>query len=279
MKAKCEEIAAAEGIINNYNTDTIYDTLFITQIYDTNEYEGDVTVIGDDEWDKEEELINDCSETDTSDVVDIELVESACWYSLPENPEEVMNCSTTLTCGDSFSFSDYDHAFSINEITINGDTLQLPNTYTEQMYVDGSSNNINWVSANNDVVSGATTGLTYTNFVDFLNNVFVEFGIDDKYKAQISTEKTVNGFSGFYIIKPETDSFSFLMVQTGYGSYDKVFSDQGLTEVTNGITLVDGEIDIEAVYGLGTLTDVSGGSPYEQSSCEGNNVVDGVVIE
>jgi hypothetical protein len=43
----------------------VYDTIFITQIYDTNEYEGDITVIGDDEWNKREELIYDCSESES----------------------------------------------------------------------------------------------------------------------------------------------------------------------------------------------------------------------
>ena len=39
---------------------TQYNTVFITQIYNTNEYEGNVTVIGDDEWDDNNQLINDC---------------------------------------------------------------------------------------------------------------------------------------------------------------------------------------------------------------------------
>ena len=39
---------------------THYNTVFITQIYETNEYEGNVTVIGDDEWDDNDQLIEDC---------------------------------------------------------------------------------------------------------------------------------------------------------------------------------------------------------------------------
>lgn len=39
---------------------TQYNTVFITQIYDTNEYEGNVIVIGDDEFNDDDSLIVDC---------------------------------------------------------------------------------------------------------------------------------------------------------------------------------------------------------------------------
>ena len=43
-----------------------YDTVFITQIYDTNEYEGNVTIIGDPDWEEggyfyNQELIHNCT--------------------------------------------------------------------------------------------------------------------------------------------------------------------------------------------------------------------------
>ena len=50
---KCIEGAVATNI-------STYNTVFITQIYETNEYEGNVTVIGDDEWDDNDQLIVDC---------------------------------------------------------------------------------------------------------------------------------------------------------------------------------------------------------------------------
>ena len=40
--------------------ETKYNTLFITQIYDSNEYEGDVNVYGDPDWDSDVELLHDC---------------------------------------------------------------------------------------------------------------------------------------------------------------------------------------------------------------------------
>jgi hypothetical protein len=60
---ECEEKTKADNIISGYYPATQHNKVFITQIYDTNEYEGDITVVGDSEWDKEQELINDCSET------------------------------------------------------------------------------------------------------------------------------------------------------------------------------------------------------------------------
>tara|TARA_B100000575_G_scaffold282779_1_gene274881 strand:+ start:308 stop:1069 length:762 start_codon:yes stop_codon:yes gene_type:complete len=42
---------------------THYNTVFITQIYETNEYEGNVTVIGDNEWNDNDQLISDCNIT------------------------------------------------------------------------------------------------------------------------------------------------------------------------------------------------------------------------
>ena len=39
---------------------TQYNTLFITQMYDSNEYEGDVNVFGNTEWDSDDELLHAC---------------------------------------------------------------------------------------------------------------------------------------------------------------------------------------------------------------------------
>ena len=50
---KC--VAGAQSTnVSNYNT------VFITQIYNTNEYEGNVTIIGDDEFNDSDQLIEDC---------------------------------------------------------------------------------------------------------------------------------------------------------------------------------------------------------------------------
>ena len=44
----------------NSTNNSYYNTVFITQIYNTNEYEGNIIVYGDDEWDDNDQLINDC---------------------------------------------------------------------------------------------------------------------------------------------------------------------------------------------------------------------------
>ena len=56
---KCIRLASTN--VTNYNT------VFITQTYNTNEYEGNVTVYGDDEWNESQELIRDidCEEVVT----------------------------------------------------------------------------------------------------------------------------------------------------------------------------------------------------------------------
>lgn len=56
LKAKYNKCIAGAKSTNV----TTYNTVFITQIYDTNEYEGNVIVIGDDEFDDNDQLIIDC---------------------------------------------------------------------------------------------------------------------------------------------------------------------------------------------------------------------------
>ena len=46
---------------NNLEIST-YNTIFITQMYDSNEYEGNVRVFGDPDWEKEVQLIRSCDE-------------------------------------------------------------------------------------------------------------------------------------------------------------------------------------------------------------------------
>ena len=60
LKDKYEKcIAKANTLVTDYNT------VFITQIYDSNEYEGNVTIIGDPDWEEggpfyNKELIHNC---------------------------------------------------------------------------------------------------------------------------------------------------------------------------------------------------------------------------
>jgi hypothetical protein len=67
--AECESLEEAEAVIGNLDVDPECNTVFITQIYDTNEYEGNIIINGDDEYDtadgqswmQDNGLINDCN--------------------------------------------------------------------------------------------------------------------------------------------------------------------------------------------------------------------------
>lgn len=123
----------------------------------------------------------------------------ATWYNMQESPDYMMfiRClygSTTIV-------------FTIDSFVINGiEQITTP--------LSASVNTLtaNWIPANNNIVSactGTTTGWTYTDFVDFLNETFWNLGVD--YRAQISTvEVNVVSHSnnGFYLIYPENDVFS-----------------------------------------------------------------------
>jgi len=93
-----------------------------------------------------------------------------------------------------------------------------------KQYITGNSINhdithLNWISAHNNVISGCTngsgpTGFTYTDQIDFMNQLFTTLGLKN-YKAQISIYPDIypfyhyNEINGFYIIKPENDTFEF----------------------------------------------------------------------
>ena len=76
-----------------------------------------------------------------------------------------------------------------------------------------TSGNTVWIPANNNVISGATTGLTYTNIVDFINDSLDNYGITD-IRAQIATGNTTtslsygNTYAAFYIINSPNTTFS-----------------------------------------------------------------------
>jgi hypothetical protein len=130
---------------------------------------------------------------------------SACWYSMQESPEYVIN---NLFC-DGTEFTAV--TFTMANLIVNGIEYLTGATYSPT-FTSGSTD---IVLATNTISSGCTgggiTGLTYTNFVDFLNDTFAAVGLTD-YHAQISlVERSVSGSNssnGFYIIRPSTDTFS-----------------------------------------------------------------------
>jgi hypothetical protein len=125
---------------------------------------------------------------------------TARWYNMQESPEYLAG----VRCGvypDSTTV-----IFTINSFVINGiQQITIP------LSASVDTLNANWIPANNNIVlpcTGTTTGWTYTDFVDFLNETFCNLGVD--YRAQISTievDLDSNSKSGFYLIYPENDVF------------------------------------------------------------------------
>lgn len=125
----------------------------------------------------------------------------ATWYNMQESPDYMMG----LACG--FYPGSKTVIFTINSFVING-LEQI----TTPLSASVNSATANWVPANNNVVSactGTTTGLTYTEFVDFLNTTFWNLGVN--YRAVVSLVEVnlgSNSNNGFYLIYPENDVFS-----------------------------------------------------------------------
>jgi hypothetical protein len=142
------------------------------------------------------------------DVVPCE--KSAGWYNMQDSPEYLMN---RFKCGPISAATPFNYI--IQSFNINGaEYITTPLSG----YVTNATTN--WVDANNLVVSactGTTTGLTYTNFVDLLNNMFVSFGVD--YRAEVSlVERTPIGNesgNGMYLIYPSNDIFSITTTTDG----------------------------------------------------------------
>jgi hypothetical protein len=135
----------------------------------------------------------------------------ACWYNLPATPD-FMN--TFIECNPG------SNNFTITSLKINGlEKIQLPLT-APTITVDSS--NINWTYSNNLVISactaGSTTGITYTNFVDMLNDTFALLSLTD-YRAEIShTQRIPDGvncdrYNGFYIVSPVGVPFEIIVEQ------------------------------------------------------------------
>jgi hypothetical protein len=145
---------------------------------------------------------------------------NACVYVLPENPEFLMGSlyfdlfSPIGTACDPGSNDLNNFIMSIYDVTVNGNSLLNTTVSTNINQVS-----VNWVQADNDIVYqctlGEVTGQTYTNFVDLMNTTFNNLGLT-YYKAQIAKipriiYSTIQGpqpLNGFYIIRPNTDTFS-----------------------------------------------------------------------
>lgn len=163
----------------------------------------------------------------------------AVWYSMPESPTIVMNI---VECG---LFPETGTTFVISSFTINNGSELVSVPLTSDTVTNDS---VIWVEADNTVISactlGNTTGWTYTNFVDFLNETFMLLGLTE-YEARLSyIEINSQTFSdgsvvgppqeknrvGFYLIFPENDTFELKISCTSQlsGAQIYVYSNDGL---------------------------------------------------
>jgi hypothetical protein len=186
-----------------------YNSICLTQMNFGSEFVGNVDI-----YDGNGTAINDDSFCDN-------LCRKAVWYNMPESPEIMMNL---ITCGVYPLYSST--SFTIESFIINtdNDLINIP------LSSDTINNeNIIWVPAQNEVISGCTlgnpTGWTYSNFVDFLNETFSSLGVSSKYEARLSYKEiysvTFNDGStstippksknGFYLLFPENDTFELLV--------------------------------------------------------------------
>ena len=174
---------------------------------------------------------------------------TACWYSMQESPSYV---HFGLVC-DGTEFSSI--TFTLSSMVVNGEEL-VTSAYTKTI----NSGTTNFVYANNTNLSGCTlgspTGMTYTDFVDLLNEAFADLGLT-YYHAQLSyvgkqvydaiNDELVNP-AGFYIIRPVNDTFSIKTVSNVGSPYSLLYTDNSLTNwagspinyyamTCNGITL------------------------------------------
>ena len=194
------------------------------------------------------------------------LGQKACWFVMPERPEYVMaDFYQDLygVCGLQPS-PIYDKiTFNVWDITINNNPINIP---APPLSTTMTPSTIKWTAATNSLVykctPGQVTGLTYTNYVDFLNSVFTTLGLTG-YKAQISRKAQKVGLgnynenNGFYILYPENDTFT-IKTESVNNNDKYIYSNNGTTDWNPG--------------------NAWSGS-YNKSFCDGIAVTNGKVIE
>jgi hypothetical protein len=158
---------------------------------------------------------------------EIPIIQTACWYTNPDS-QSFINSSFQ-----SFGTPFYD--YTMQSLIVNGVELIIgaPPTYT-------------LTSSNFETVS-TPAGLTYTNFVTFLNQAFASLGLS-KYSAQLALngDQHASNNQGFYIIRPLNDTFSMQISETN--SPDYFISDDDMLGIgyflvdCNNITVVDGVV-------------------------------------
>ncbi len=134
-------------------------------------------------------------------LVRIEPILTACWYTLPDS-QEYVNSSFN-------GFAIPSYVYSMLSMVVNGNEL-----------VSGPTPSYVLNSGNFDTVM-TSEGLTYTNFVTFLNQAFAAVGASN-YTAQLALNGQTGGENpnqGFYIIRPLDDTFTIQISETNTNDF------------------------------------------------------------
>ena len=242
-----------EGAVVRMAKPKTYSNICLTQMNWGSEFVGNVDI-----QDGNENYLNNDTFCDN-------LCRKAVWYDMIESPEIMMNL---VTCG--LYLPTYTSTtFSAQSFSVNGHDLLNTTFVSDEI----NQSNINWVAAQNEIISGCTlgnpTGWTYTNFVDFLNDMFMSLGLSAQYEARLSykeinystladgtiTNSAPKSKNGFYLIFPEDDTFeltigcesqsSTLFIYTknnlSFGPYD------GLQQAYSGSWGVNTNVDYDCV--------------------------------
>lgn len=143
------------------------------------------------------------------------------FYNMVESPEFI-NTLTECNLYPGISAT----TISVNSFLINGvEQLTTPFSTT----IDPST--VNWISSHNNIVSGCTsgsvTGITYTNMVDMMNDMFTTLGLSG-YSTQIAldTNSFVTGSSqsGFYLMAPTSDNYEINVTSSIGGGADITYT-------------------------------------------------------
>ena len=222
-----------EGDIVVSSEPSIYNNICLTQMNWGSEFIGNVDI-----QDINGNYLNNDNFCDN-------LCKKAVWYDMVTRPEYVM-LATECPSPPSTAIT-----WTINSFIING--VELVNTTITSTTV--TTDNVIWVPAQNDIISGCTsggtTGWTYTNFVDFLNYTFVTLGLYD-YKAVVS-KKEKSGIgqycskNGFYLVFPQNDIFSLEMNEIDNG-YIITYANDGISDnVTNEYYCYSLDVDYNCI--------------------------------
>jgi hypothetical protein len=158
---------------------------------------------------------------------EIPVIQTACWYTNPDSQDFIDSSFQ--------NFSTPFYNYTMQSLIVNGVEFIIgaPPVYT-------------LTSSNFETVS-TPAGLTYTNFVTFLNQAFTSLGLAN-YSAQLALNGDQHGSQnqGFYIIRPLGDTFSMQISETN--SPDYYITDDDMLNVgyflvdCDNITVVDGVV-------------------------------------